>query len=391
MQPKGHIIKKLLREHSISGAIISSPENFHYVCGFAAHQHTVSRQPSFAAAVLSACDEASTFAISMDFEAPAFKEKNTSIQILAYDTWVGVKNWGEIIGEAKTKDKPALLSHFDILLQAAQELNLCNGTIGIELDFLPVSYYKKLVELFPNVDFVNISDIFIYARSLKTSEEIEMFRNLCRAADNAFFEVSKMAGVGISERELSNCFRNSALASGIMPSSWSMFSVGPNSSRLALPGDRRAAEGDVIKFDAGVNAEFDFYTTDTSRSWIVGKANPALHRLKARLYEAQRLMIEACKPGLPINELFILGFNYVLKEFPSYRRGHMGHSISMGPATAEAPFINRGEKRPLEPGMILAIEAPCYVENIGGFNIEDMVLITENGSEVLTPKTPHYI
>ena len=58
--------------------------------------------------------------------------------------------------------------------------------------------------------------------------------------------------------------------------------------------------------------------------------------------------------------------------FPCYRRGHQGHSISMGPATAEAPYINASETRPLEAGMILAMEVPCYIDGVNGFN-EDVL------------------
>ena len=150
-------------------------------------------------------------------------------------------------------------------------------------------------------------------------------------------------------------------------------------------------KGDVVKFDAGVNAEFDFYTTDTSRAWVMEGADPALYKLKDRLYEAQRRMIAAAKPGLPINELYHIAYDYVKEMFPSYRRGHQGHSISMGPATAEAPYINPTTTRPLEAGMVLAMEVPCYIGGVQGFNIEDMVLITEDGCEVLTPNTPHYL
>ncbi|ARE65202.1 hypothetical protein ADH76_16055 [Enterocloster clostridioformis] len=75
----------------------------------------------------------------------------------------------------------------------------------------------------------------------------------------------------------------------------------------------------------------------------------------------------------------------------SYRRCHCGHSISLGPATAEEPYINASTNRLLEPGMVLAMEVPCYIRGVNGFNIEDMVLITEDGREVLTPKMPHYL
>ena len=260
------------------------------------------------------------------------------------------------------------------------------------MDYLPVPYYNMLLQKFPEADFVNISDLFVYARSVKTAEEIQMFRDLCRIADHGFTEVSKIAGIGVSEKELSDCFREDVIKSGFcVPSSWSMFSTGPSGSRLTLPENGIIKDGDVVKFDAGVNAEFDFYTTDTSRAWVIGNGDPALLKLKDRLYEGQRRMIAAARPGLPVNELYHVAYDYVKEMFPCYRRGHQGHSISMGPATAEAPYINAAETRPLEAGMVLAMEVPCYIDGVNGFNIEDMVLITETGCEVLTPNTPHYL
>ena len=144
-----------------------------------------------------------------------------------------------------------------------------------------------------------------------------MFRKLCRIADHGFTEVSKIAKIGVSERELVQCFREDVIKSGFCaPSSWSMFSTGPSSARLTLPGDGVVKDGDVVKFDAGVNAEFDFYTTDTSRAWIIGNGDPALLKLKDRLYEGQRRMIAAAKPGLPINELYHTAYDLCKRDVP---------------------------------------------------------------------------
>ena len=394
MRPKEYRIKELLREKGLDGAIVSSPENFHYVTGFGGHQHTVSRQPGFTLAVMRADDKVPTHLTTMDFEAATFRIKAAGLNFVVdpYDTWVGLKTWDEIAHGAVVPDKTAMESSMDKLVQFMKACDLANKKVGIELDYLPVPYYKSLTDKFPEAEFVNISDLFVYARSVKQPDEIEMFRKLCRIADHGFTEVSKIAKIGVSERELVQCFREDVIKSGFCaPSSWSMFSTGPSSARLTLPGDGVVKDGDVVKFDAGVNAEFDFYTTDTSRAWIIGNGDPALLKLKDCLYEGQRRMIAAAKPGLPINELYHTAYDYVKEMFPCYRRGHQGHSISMGPATAEAPYINASETRPLEAGMILAMEVPCYIDGVNGFNIEDMVLITEDGCEVLTPNTPHYL
>ena len=394
MRPKEYRIKELLCEKGLDGAIVSSPENFHYVTGFGGHQHTVSRQPGFTLAVMRADDKVPTHLTTMDFEAATFRIKAAGLNFVVdpYYTWVGLKTWDEIAHGAVVPDKTAMESSMDKLVQFMKACDLANKKVGIELDYLPVPYYKSLTEKFPEAEFVDISDLFVYARSVKQPDEIEMFRKLCRIADHGFTEVSKIAKIGVSERELVQCFREDVIKSGFCaPSSWSMFSTGPSSARLTLPGDGVVKDGDVVKFDAGVNAEFDFYTTDTSRAWIIGNGDPALLKLKDRLYEGQRRMIAAAKPGLPINELYHTAYDYVKEMFPCYRRGHQGHSISMGPATAEAPYINASETRPLEAGMILAMEVPCYIDGVNGFNIEDMVLITEDGCEVLTPNTPHYL
>ena len=394
MRPKEYRIKELLRKKGLDGAIVSSPENFHYVTGFGGHQHTVSRQPGFTLAVMRADDKVPTHLKTMDFEAATFRIKAAGLNFVVdpYDTWVGLKTWDEIAHGAVVPDKTAMESSMDKLVQFMKACDLANKKVGIELDYLPVPYYKSLTEKFPEAEFVDISDLFVYARSVKQPDEIEMFRKLCRIADHGFTEVSKIAKIGVSERELVQCFREDVIKSGFCaPSSWSMFSTGPSSARLTLPGDGVVKDGDVVKFDAGVNAEFDFYTTDTSRAWIIGNGDPALLKLKDRLYEGQRRMIAAAKPGLPINELYHTAYDYVKEMFPCYRRGHQGHSISMGPATAETPYINASETRPLEAGMILAMEVPCYIDGVNGFNIEDMVLITEDGCEVLTPNTPHYL
>ena len=98
MRPKEYRIKELLRKKGLDGAIVSSPENFHYVTGFGGHQHTVSRQPGFTLAVMRADDKVPTHLTTMDFEAATFRIKAAGLNFVVdpYDTWVGLKTWDEI-------------------------------------------------------------------------------------------------------------------------------------------------------------------------------------------------------------------------------------------------------------------------------------------------------
>ena len=71
---------------------------------------------------------------------------------------------------------------------------------------------------------------------------------------------------------------------------------------------------------------------------------------------------------------------------PNYSRGHFGHSIGMDDQVEEPPFIGPNNSV-LEPGMVICLEVPYYPADVGGFNIEDVILITDDGCEVLT-KSP---
>jgi len=386
-----------MQREGINGIIASSPENFHYISGTHSHQHSVSRQPGFAAAFLK--DNSDANAIVMDFEAPALMERQMGLNVRPYDTWVGVREENEIIPGApamQNKTDKVHESFMDVLIDTIGGSGLAGSRLGVEEDFLPVSFMRQLKEKLPAAEFVNVSPLFILARSVKSAEETSLFRELNRIASQALYESAKHLQPGMSERDVAQSYRKGVTASrlngyNIAPSAWSTFNSGPNSSRLSLPGDRILQTGDVFKFDGGVNAEFDFYTTDFSRAWIVGKGKPGLKELKERLHSGLMLMLHSIKPGLSFSELFDIGFEHVKAKYPAYKRGHLGHSISMGPQTAEAPFISPGEKRLLEEGMVLCVEVPCYVRGIGGFNLEDMVLVTAQGCEVLSSHCPHFM
>ncbi|MGL5189241.1 MAG: M24 family metallopeptidase [Cetobacterium sp.] len=376
---------------SLDYILISSPENFYYISGYSSHQHTVSRMANMACILMNFNPKnIFTKLMVMDYEYQNVLKylKDEDYQVVSYDTWVGVKSEEEI-SENKTLVKNAKKTIFNHIIN---EMDLSeNIKIGIEKDFVPINFFTQLQALLPNAEFIDISSHLVKSRSVKTKEEILIFKELINIQDNALLKVMNNLKIGITEKELSEIYINDVMKNtNVFPSSWSMFSIGENASILGLPSEKILTDGDVFKYDGGVNKPFEFYTTDFARSWIVGTKNPMLVELKEKLFEAQRLMISNMKPGVKIKDIFNIGFECVKTKYPQYERGHLGHSISLGPSTWEAPLITSSEERILEKGMILCVEVPLYIKKLGGFNIEDMVLITEDGAEILSNLTPHF-
>lgn len=375
----------------IDYVLISSPENFYYISGYSSHQHTVSRMPSMAC-ILMGFKPIFTKLIVMDYEYENVQRhfKDEDYEIISYDTWVGVKIQEEI-SENKIIEKENKKTIFDHIINLIDLSKNNKVKIGIEKDFISSNFFIQLEKLLPKVEFVDISNELIYSRSVKTKEEILIFKELIGIQDRALLMVMNNLKIGVSEKKLSEVYIKEVVKNiGFSPSTWSMFSIGENASILGLPSDKILMDGEVFKYDGGVNKNFEFYTTDFARTWIVGTKNVMLVELKEKLFEAQRLMIENMRPGVKIKDIFELGYNCVRDKYPQYERGHLGHSISLGPSTWEAPLITKTEERILEEGMILCVEVPLYIKGLGGFNIEDMVLIKKDGAEILSNLTPHF-
>lgn len=386
MKPLDKRIREFMLKSNIDIVLAQSPENFAYVSGFSSHQHTVSRQPGFACAIVSATTQP-TVLIGMDFETPSFN--NADFEVLSFSTWVGNRTLEQI----QQADAPSeFVTMMERITETISRLGANEKTIGVEMDYLPANFYLQLRQHLPLASFVDVSRLFLEARVIKQPHEIDFMRQLIRVSDEALLYTSKFAKEGVLESELYDCYCRQVMASGIaFPSGWSSFTAGANAGKLGRSQPYPVSSKDVIKFDGGVNGDTKFYTTDFSRSWLMSGVDPWLVKVKRNLMEAHEMMLESIRPGLSFKELFHIGYDFTVKEFPFYKRGHLGHSISMGPQTAEFPFISDNQEGLLEPGMILSVENPMYITGFNGFNIEDMVLVTEEGFELLTPLTPHWL
>jgi Xaa-Pro aminopeptidase len=234
-------------------------------------------------------------------------------------------------------------------------------------------------------DITNLLDAL---RVVKTSEEIAAMRNACRVSGIAHENVMKTARPGDAEWLLAGEMTGDFLVNGSMGAAY-MAIVGGGKNACILhytANDCAIVDGDVVMIDYG--AEFQHYVADISRTWPVGKKFTKRQReVYEAVYAAQEKAFEECKPGSSLSQVH----QAAAKELRGRGFGDAfwhGTSHWLGMATHD---VGRGAAR-FEPGMVFTVEPGVYLPEEGmGVRIEDVVVITEEGYELLSSMIPRSI
>ena len=263
--------------------------------------------------------------------------------------------------------------------------------IGIEAGHLTVSRQEWLIRTWQSrsADItLRSTERFIERfRAVKDASEISVLREAARrltsVAETAFDSIR----VGLAEREVAAVIETALRRAGYeRPAFDTIVASGPNS---ALPhyqaGDRALHEGDLVVLDFG--GVLDGYCSDLTRTVTVGNPSPEARRLHAAVLEAQSAAIDAVKPGVTTAEVDGAARQVLVGHGLGEAFGHgTGHGLGLD--VHEEPRVSkpRSDVPPerLEPGMVFTIEPGAYLPGFGGVRIEDDVLVTETGCEVLT-------
>ncbi len=193
---------------------------------------------------------------------------------------------------------------------------------------------------------------------------------------------------GMTELEMTLVMDSETLRQGCDP----VFSVVAFGERSALPnavpGDRRLQAGDIIRFDIGCRSEG--YYSDIARTAIFGKATPKVDAYYRAILEGEEEAIKEVRAGVPANRVFQTAVESTRRAgIPHYRRHHVGHGIGLD--LYDTPILNEATSTPLEAGMVLEVETPYYEVGFGGLQVEDTILVTENGSQRITETTSELV
>lgn len=246
--------------------------------------------------------------------------------------------------------------------------------------------YKKYQELehgLPGIELVPCEGLVEELRLIKDETEIKIIRQAMAIGDKAFAHILQYIKPGISELALAlelEFFMRKLGASGTAFAT--IMASGP---RAALPhgvaSDRQLQAGDLLTMDFG--ALYQGYNSDMTRTVVLGQPDQRQLEIYNIVLEAQRAGLAAVKAGISAKEVdaaarqVITGYGY---------GGFFGHGTGHGVGIAihENPSLNTKDETLLQPGMVVTIEPGIYLPQWGGVRIEDSVLVTANGCEILT-------
>lgn len=285
--------------------------------------------------------------------------------------------------------------------QAISEIGIEAGTVGMELGYgqrigMSMSDYWALANGLPTVNFVDGSELIWALRMIKSPREIDALRKACAATTSAFeFGFASMRE-GMTENTLAGImFGRMAELTNERPG-FMMVRSGPRKYGMVnvTPFAKPMMRGELVVVDAG--AVYKDYWADFMRMASIGKPTDEQRRFFEANLESQNAGVAAIKPGAPTGEIFDACYGVLVKcglrEHAILER--IGHGVGLDPH--EPPSIGRGTDTLVEPGMVLTVE-PIFSDQpnyqIGNFALEDVVLVTDSGHEVLShfPKELHVV
>ena len=262
-----------------------------------------------------------------------------------------------------------------------RERGVAEGTLAIELGEwtklgLPVADYERLKSDLPGAEFVDGGVVSWGCRMRKSDWEIGQMRRACETSGNAWAQVLPELRVGDTAKDISKKIALAYDEAG-GPMMFAGFARGATGEGEAFQ------QGDVLYLDGG--GTFGGYPTDFTRRAVFGEPSPRQLEEHRVALEIQQAMLDAMRPGVPVAKLFevaVAGIEAAgLRNYSDHPAKRVGHGIGL--EQGEPPSISASDETVLEARMTLTVEPKFYSED-GLVNPDEMVLVTEEGHEILS-------
>jgi Xaa-Pro aminopeptidase len=263
--------------------------------------------------------------------------------------------------------------------------------VGIDADRLPVSARNRLAAVLPSsIRLREAPNLVEQARMVKDPQEIQRIRAAVRMGADLFDSALAAIRPGVMETQVAAEMEYAARRAGAEAMSFP--TIVAAGKRSALPHGRASRTG--IPARGFVVCDFGVilcdYCSDMTRTVYVGRPSPGERRAYQAVKEAQQAALDAVRPGVSVSEVDRAARkrlqNSGLAKYFTHSTGH-----GVGLEIHEPPRVGAGQPDILLPGMVITIEPGVYVPDQWGVRIEDMVVVTERGCEVLTPTSKELV
>jgi len=355
-------LREILKQKRIGGFLITSPSNLFYLGGFRAE---------------------GSFALVTQREAKIF------VPQLLYEQAKQVVRDFEVIG---FRDKP--LERVGKFLTGEKIRSL-----GFEAGGVSIKRYREMERAFRRVRLVPLDGLVEEMRIVKTEEEVDFIRKSAQLCVAAFRFIKKRIRIGMKERIIACQLEYFMKKRGAQKPSFEI--IVASGENTAYPhhqaGERKIRSGDCLLIDMG--CVYKGYCSDLTRPLFLdiitnnsGKSLRATLSFEfkgkyKKIYqvvrEAQRAAIEKIRPGVKCSSIDSAARKAIARAgLGNYFIHRTGHGIGLD--VHELPGVEENSKQALKAGMVLTVEPGVYIPGFGGMRIEDMVLVTKKGYEVLT-------
>ncbi|MGD9128506.1 MAG: Xaa-Pro peptidase family protein [Planctomycetia bacterium] len=257
------------------------------------------------------------------------------------------------------------------------------GRLAVEAGSMTVDLHKAIAEKLGSVEIVPVAGLVEKLRMIKDKTEIARTRDALTMAKRAFEVIRSSLRPTKTEKEVAAELEYQMRLFGARGFAFpSIVAAGPRAALPhAVPTDAPVGDQDFILFDWG--ACEDLYRSDLTRVLHLGKISPKYRKIYGIVLKAQVAATKAIRPGIKCCDVDAVARKIIAKAGYGKYFGHgLGHGLGLD--VHEAPRLAVGDETILEPGMIVTVEPGIYLPDWGGIRIEDDVLVTRSGYEVLS-------